>query len=267
MARPDERSSTVSDLADLLTVEVRGKQRYHEPAATTDAEAFAEVVRSRRSVRVFTDTPIPPEVLDECLDLAMLAPNSSGLQPWEFYVVRSEPTRSKLVKICMGQLAARTAAELIVCVARTDRISEHAAQMLQEWPTPETPGPARQYYRFIPYLYGPGPLGVAAPIKRAVAAVAGLVRPVPRGPYTASELRLWAAKSTALACENLVLALRAHGFDSCMMEGFDEARLRRLLDLDDAALPIMVVGAGERAPDGVFWPQVRFDRSQFVHEV
>jgi hypothetical protein len=29
----------------------------------------------------------------------------------------------------------------------------------------------------------------------------------------------------------------------------------------------MVIGAGERADDGVFWPQVRFDRSLFVHEV
>lgn len=264
---PSSTRTPATDLAGLRTVEVRGKQRYHEPAVPTDAQAFADVVRSRRSVRVFTDTPIPPEVLDECLDLAMLAPNSSGLQPWEFYVVRSEPIRSRLVQVCMGQLAAKTAAELIVCVARTDRIKEHAAQTLREWPTPETPGPARQYYRAIPFLYGPGPFGLAAPLKRALFALAGLVRPVPRGPYTASELRLWAAKSTALACENLVLALRAHGFDSCMMEGFDEVRLRRLLDLDDAALPIMVVGAGERAPDGVFWPQLRFDRSQFVHEV
>ena len=29
----------------------------------------------------------------------------------------------------------------------------------------------------------------------------------------------------------------------------------------------MVVGAGERAEDGVFWPQVRFERELFVHEV
>lgn len=259
--------STDSPAADLPTIEVRGKQRYHEPAVATDAEAFATVVRSRRSVRVFTDRPIPQDVLDECLDLAMLAPNSSGLQQWEFYLVRSEPARGELVEACMGQLAARTAAELIVCVARTDRVREHAQQMLREWPTPTPPPAVQRYYRFIHLLYGPGPLSLAAPAKRAVSAAAGLLRAVPRGPYTSSELRLWAAKSTALACENLVLALRAHGFDSCMMEGFDENRVRRILDLDDAALPIMVIAAGERAPDGVFWPQVRFDRDQFVHEV
>ena len=54
----------------------------------------------------------------------------------------------------------------------------------------------------------------------------------------------------------------AHGF-GCMMEGFDAARVSKLLNLQDGAFPIMVIGAD----DGVFWPQVRFDRSLFVHEV
>jgi nitroreductase len=57
------------------------------------------------------------------------------------------------------------------------------------------------------------------------------LQPVPRGPYTKSEVELWAAKSTALACENLVLAFRAHGFDTCMMEGFDAVRVSKLLHL------------------------------------
>ena len=48
-----------------------------------------------------------------------------------------------------------------------------------------------------------------------------------------------------------------------MMEGFDAARVSKLLNLQDGAFPIMVIGAD----DGVFWPQVRFDRSLFVHEV
>ena len=253
--------------AELPFAEVDGKQRYVEPAESTDAEAFRAVVRSRRSVRKFTDTPIPPEVLDDCLDLAMLAPNSSGLQMWEFYVVRSPEKKAALVKACMSQLAARTAAELIVCVSRTDRIRDHAQQTLREWPMPTMNPMVKRYYQLIPFHYAPGPFDIAARFKRVVYGAIGLVRPMPRGPFSSADLDLWAAKSTALACENLVLAFRAHGFDTCMMEGFDEARVRKLLDLPSAALPIMVVGAGERAQDGVFWPQLRFDRSQFVHEV
>lgn len=251
------------------TVMVDGKPRYHEPAPQgIDLESFRKVVTSRRSVRKFTAKPIPQAVLDDCLDLAMLAPCSSGLQPWEFYVVRSPAKKARLVKACMSQLAAKTAAELIVCVARMDRVHAFSRQMLREWPMPDVPPLVKRYYQLIPYNYTPGPLNSFAYVKKAATAAGGLITALPRGPYTTSEVKLWAAKSTALACENLVLALRAHGFDSCMMEGYDEVRVAKLLKLDpDAAFPIMVIGAGERAEDGVFWPQVRFERELFVHEV
>jgi len=250
------------------TVEVGGKARYHEPAPKgIDLESFRKVVQSRRSVRKFTDKPIPKAVLDDCLDLALLAPCSSGLQPWEFYVVKSAEKKAKLVKACMSQLAAKTAQELIVCVARTDRIDDFSRQMLREWPMPDIPMVVRRYYQLIPYVYKPGPLNSFALMKKAAFTAGGLIGPVPRGPYTVAEVKLWAAKSTALACENLVLALRAHGFDSCMMEGFDEVRVSKLLGLTGGAFPIMVIGAGERADDGVFWPQLRFDRQLFVREV
>lgn len=59
----------------------------------------------------------------------------------------------------------------------------------------------------------------------------------------------------------------AYGFDTCMMEGYDEQRVSKLLKLPNGAFPIMVIGAGERADDGVFFPQIRFDRKLFIHEV
>ena len=261
------KKNTGPALGTTGTALVAGKTRYHEPAPTgIDLDSFRKVVQSRRSVRKFTDTPLPKAVLDDCLDLAMLAPCSSGLQPWEFYVVKSADKKARLVKACMSQLAARTAQELIVCVARTDRIHDFSRRMLREWPMPDIPT-VRRYYQLIPFVYEPGPLNSFATLKKAALAIGGILGPVPRGPFTAAEVRLWAAKSTALACENLVLALRAHGFDSCMMEGFDELRVKKLLGLGAGAFPVMVVGAGERADDGVFWPQLRFDRETFVHEV
>ena len=89
------------------TILVGGKQRYYEPAPQgIDLESFRQVVTSRRSVRKFTATPVPRAVVDDCLDMAMLAPCSSGLQPWEFYVVRSAGKKAALVKACMSQSAA-----------------------------------------------------------------------------------------------------------------------------------------------------------------
>ena len=52
----------------------------------------------------------------------------------------AEPIQEKrLVKACMSQLAAKTASELIVCVARTDRVDEMAKLNISEFPFPEAP--------------------------------------------------------------------------------------------------------------------------------
>ena len=111
------------------------KKRYIESAPLhIDVENFKSVVKSRRSVRKFTDKAIPADVLNDCLDLALLAPNSSNLQPWTFYVVKTESKKQILIKACLNQWAARTAAELIVCVARTDRIDEMAKRNINEFP-------------------------------------------------------------------------------------------------------------------------------------
>lgn len=259
--------SAAEKIADN-TIIVDGKTRYHEPLPSgIDVENFKKVIHGRRSVRKFTDKPIPKAVVDDCLDMAMLAPNSSGLQPWGFYVVRSPDKKKQLVKACMGQFAAATAQELIVCVARTDRIDQFAKQMLRDWPMPNLPPLVKRYYQLIPFNYAPGPLNSFGLLKKTAMGVGGLFTPLPRGPFTEQDVKLWATKSTALACENLVLAFTAYGFDTCMMEGFDEVRVRKLLKLSAAEFPIMVVGAGERADDGVFWPQIRFDRKLFVTEV
>ena len=94
----------------LSTIQMDGKERYFEPApADISVENFKKVVTSRRSVRKFTNTQIPKAVLDDCLDMALLAPNSSNLQPWTFYAVRSPEKKSRLVTACMCQLAAKTA--------------------------------------------------------------------------------------------------------------------------------------------------------------
>ena len=245
------------------------KKRYYEPAPQDiDVDNFKKVIQSRRSVRKFTETQIPAEILDECLNLALLAPNSSNLQPWTFYVVQSAPQKKQLVKACLSQLAAKTAAELIVCVARTDRVDEMSKRNISEFPLPEVPPIVQKYYKYIPYNYKTGYFNALGNFKKVAFKVARtLNKQLPVTAFTPADAQLWASKTTALACENLVLALRAYGFDSCMMEGFDEPMVRKILNLNDQQYPIMVIGAGERAKDGVFLPQYRFDRDLFIQKV
>ena len=243
---------------------------FSEAPPEINAEEFEKTVRSRRSVRVYTSEKIPEEITKRCLSLALLAPNSSNLQPWEFYWVRSEEKRAPLVEACLSQMAAKTAAELIVCVARTATYRAHCTQMLEtiQKEQGEVPKIVHNYYRKIaPIFYTQGPFGIFGLIKRLTIPLIGLWKPMPRNPVSQADMRLWAAKSCALACQNLMLSFRAFGYDTCPMEGFDGARIQRLLELPSDAFCVMVLSAGKRAPKGIYGPQIRFPESQFLFEV
>ena len=242
--------------------------QYREPVPEIDVNEFRKVVQSRRSVRKFTDESIPDAVLRDCLDMAILAPNSSNLQPWEFIVVKSEDKRRKLARICLGQAAASTAPVLIAVVARQDNWRNTSSRILREWPDGKPPKIVRDYYGKLTHLmYTQGPLNVIGRAKKAAFAAAGLTQPVPRGPNTHADMDVWAAKSCALAAAHLMLALRAHGFDSCPMEGFDEKRAKRLLKLPGERDISMIVAAGRRQDGGVFHARYRLPYDEVVSEL
>src|SRR5262249_56908470 len=46
-----------------------------------------EAVRTRHSVRNFTNRPVPREALERVLSAAAWAPSGSNIQPWHIYVV------------------------------------------------------------------------------------------------------------------------------------------------------------------------------------
>jgi nitroreductase len=246
-------------------VNIPGAAPLHEVSAAE----FRKVVENRRSIRVYDETPVPESVMRDCLDLALLAPNSSNLQPWEFYWVRTPEKKKKLVEYCFSQNAARTAAELVVAVARIDTIERNRRQMLELFEAGgNTPRWAKDYYgKLVRVVYGKGPLSILAPFKWLGFSLAGLFKVVPREPLGKSGLQLWAAKTTALGCENFMLAVSSHGFDTCPMEGLDSKRVKKLLGLPRSAIVVMGISVGKRKPEGAYGPRMRFPKEQFLKEV
>ena len=243
------------------------------PSELESAKVVEEVIRRRRSIRVFEPGTIPSEHIEHCLDMAMLAPNSSNLQAWEFYWIQSPEVRKKAVEACFSQAAAATANELIAFIARTRtwrRIVTHNAEVLSalEKQGARIPEALWTYTRkIIPFTYSNGVLGLKGLLKKVLFFVMGLVRPSPRGPTTESDLRLWAHKTVALAAENFMLAAGSLGYDTCPMEGFDPKRLHRALNLPRDARITMVVAVGRRRPSVSVLPQIRAPRDWFVHRV
>ena len=235
-------------------------------APATDSKAFHDIVESRRSVRFFSSDPIPQEVIDKCIDTALLAPNSSNLQCWEIHHVADAEKKEKLAEYCLGQPAATTAKELFVFVTRPDMWKRNNQWMIDEFDRRgNMPEKAYQYFRVITKLaYTTGVFGVLAPFKWLFFNLRGLTKPTPRGPVGLAGMKVWGHKSTALACAHFMLAMRAHGFDTCPMEGFDAVRVKKLLGLPRGADVTMVISAGKRAEGGIYGNRFRFDQSLIV---
>jgi len=68
--------------------------------------AFDEVLTTTRAVRKRLDLerPVPREVVEECLDLALQAPNGSNSQPWRWVLVDDLEVRRKLAGIYVAAM-------------------------------------------------------------------------------------------------------------------------------------------------------------------
>lgn len=229
---------------------------------------FFDVINQRRSIRRYTTEVVPDEVIEKALEASIKAPNSSNTQTWNFYWVQTADKKQKLVEACLSQSAARTANQLIVVTADPDLWRRSQPGLIEWVETSQAPKPVHMYYRkLIPLTYRAGYLNSMGFIKWVLATAVGFFRPMVRGPYTLRDLQEVAIKSAALASENFVLAITAQGYASCMMEGFDEHRVRRLLKLSSTERVVMVIGVGKEAERGTWGSQYRLPRDKVVHRV
>jgi nitroreductase len=60
-------------------------------------------LRTRRSVRGYSDKPVADEVLRRVLGAARMAPSANNKQPWHFILVRQAARRARLAELCSGQ--------------------------------------------------------------------------------------------------------------------------------------------------------------------
>jgi nitroreductase len=244
---------------------------YTETSDYNNPEEFIKLVNARRSCRVYTKEQIPEEVMRKCLDLALLAPNSSNLQTWEFYWVRDPEKRKQLDHFCLDQPAATTAAEIIVVVAYPQKWKVTRKLMLERFEQEEDQhairGALHYYLKIVPLAYNPGFLGLFGLAKKIYLNWKGLWIPFPRKPISHADMLTWAHKSAALACQNLMLAFRSFGYDTCPMEGLDQKRIAKLLGLPKGAEVCMAISAGKRAENGIYGPRIRFERDLFIKEV
>ena len=65
-----------------------------------DALSVPEAIATRRSIRTYTDQPVPQQDVDTILKLTGLAPSAWNIQPWRFVVVRNPEVKAQ-IKGCL----------------------------------------------------------------------------------------------------------------------------------------------------------------------
>ena len=221
-----------------------------------------EVLFHRRAVKAFEPVEIPHAVREQILDAARHAPSSFNMQPYRFFWVESPPEKAAAAKLCLGQAPAATASALVVAVADIGSLAA-TSQAQVEWMRKSgfSPAKVRDYERTAKIgriLFMPGPFGVFGAAKWAVFRLVNLWKTVGMPPVFRQDLFKWAAKSTSLACENLMIAAEAVGLNTCPMEGFDGRRLGRFLGLSTRHHEIvMVIAIGKRSATYAEPPQWR----------
>ncbi len=86
---------------------------------------FLDLVRRRQSTRRYSPRPVPPEVVERCLEAARLAPSACNSQPWTFLVVTEEPLRSRLADAAysglysMNAFAKKAPVQIVVVTERS----------------------------------------------------------------------------------------------------------------------------------------------------
>jgi len=188
---------------------------------------FWHLIRERRSVRRYTAQPIPPDVIAALLEAAIWAPSAHNRQPWRFCVVTSDAAKHEL-----------------------------SAAMAEHWRRDLAGDGADPAFVERRIAISHARLTGAAALILAALTMAEMDH-YPDARRSQAEWTM-AVQSTALACQNLLLAAHQHGLGACWMCAplFVPALVRDVLELPDDWQPQALITLGypaeaktkERAP-------------------
>jgi len=80
-----------------------------------------EAIKSRRSIRAFTEDPVSDKEVEKLIEAARCAPSAGNIQPWEFVVVRDPERKKGLCEAALDQTFIEEAPVVIVVCANVWR--------------------------------------------------------------------------------------------------------------------------------------------------
>lgn len=195
-----------------------------------DFALFRDILKTRRSIREFTEEPVSLADIEDLIDCARYAPSDTNSQTWEFIVVMNADKIKQIEDFTWESLhetAARAA----------DQGLEREAKLLVK-----SFGPYATAFSGAPALIVCLSTPYTSKFRERIFDPIAFVAP-----------EVWeeeGLKSSCLAAQNLMLAAHAKGLATCPMTGpvlLAEEKLREFLDIPADRGVNMVIALGHPA--------------------
>lgn len=194
---------------------------------TTMTNDFKEIITGRRSIREYDPSvKISKEEMTEILTEATLAPSSVNLQPWRFLVIDSKEGKETLKPLAMfNQKQVETSSAVIAVFVDMNSLA------------------------YIEEIYDTAVERGLMPAEvrdRQVPGIKGMLSSVPE--QQMKEMNLIDA---GLVSMQLMLAARAHGYDTNPIGGYEKDQIAEAYGMDkERYQPVMLISIGKAAEEG-----------------
>ncbi|KMM37417.1 nitroreductase family protein [Guptibacillus hwajinpoensis] len=188
---------------------------------------FNEIITGRRSIRNYDPSvKISKQEMTEILTEATLAPSSVNLQPWRFVVIDSEEGKATLAPLAkFNQTQVETSSAMIAVFV--DMNSLDYADEIYDTAVQKGYMPAEVRDRQLP-------------------SIKGLL-----GTLSTEQFREMNVIDGGLVSMQLMLAARAHGYDTNPIGGYEKDQIAEAYGMDkDRYYPVMLISIGKAADTG-----------------
>lgn len=203
-----------------------------------DAGSVERAIATRRSVRAFLPDPVPRQFVERLLDLAARAPSGTNMQPWRAYVLTGD---------------AKERLSQAVLAAHSEKAGEHQAEYSYYpdpffepylsrrrkigWDLYGLLGIARGETERMHHQHGRNFLFFGAPV--------GLIFTIHR------RLEIGSWLDYGMFLENLMIAARGHGLDSCAQAAFPRFHktIRQHVPITEDEVVVCGMSLGYADPD------------------
>lgn len=182
-----------------------------------DSQSFYQEVKRRRSVREFSERPVPIELIKNAISAAGTAPSGANQQPWHFVVVSNPETKREI----------REGAEIEEREFYQSRAPQAWLEELQPFDTDEN----KPFLEIAPYL-------IVVFLKKTTVDENGI-----------EHKSYYAQESVGIATGILVTALHLSGLVTLTHTPSPMKFLNQILDRPDSERPFLIVVTGYPASE------------------